>query len=53
MRTAYFFFDMKDPSAIPSAAEPFFMTFGAAVHISPAMNPDDMRTGVERAMKNP
>ena len=53
MRTAYFFFDMKDPTMIPSVAEPFFMTFGADIHIVPAMNAEDMRAGVDRAMKNP
>jgi hypothetical protein len=28
-RTAYFVFDLKDPSAMPSVAEPFFMALNA------------------------
>ena len=51
-RTAFFFFDLKDPSMIPAAAEPFFMNLNASIEIQPAMNLDDMKAGVERAMKH-
>jgi hypothetical protein len=51
-RTALFFFDLKDPSMIPSVAEPFFMNLGAEVTIVPAMNAEDMKAGVERAAKH-
>jgi hypothetical protein len=51
-RTAYFFFDLKDPGLIPSVAEPFFMKLNAAVSITPVMNLEDMRTGVEKVMKH-
>jgi hypothetical protein len=51
-RTAFFFFDLKDPTMIPSAAEPFFMNLHAAVELSPAMNLEDMKAGVEKAMKH-
>lgn len=51
-RTALLFFDMKDPSDIPSIAEPFFMNLNAGVTITPAMDLDDMKAGVGRAMKD-
>ncbi|MCE9584090.1 MAG: hypothetical protein K8T20_16525 [Planctomycetes bacterium] len=50
-RTGYFFFDLKDPTLIPTVAEPFFMNLHAAIEITPAMNLDDMKAGVEKAMK--
>ena len=50
-RTGYFFFDLKDASSIPLAAEPFFMNLGAGIEITPAMNLEDMKAGVQRAMK--
>lgn len=50
-RTAYFFFDLKDPASIPLAAEPFFMNLNAAIECTPAMNLDDMKAGVARAAK--
>ena len=53
LRTAFFFFDLKDPASIPSAVEPFFMNLHAAVTCTPAMNLEDMKAGVARAMKKP
>jgi hypothetical protein len=50
-RTALIFFDMESPSQIPSVAEPFFMALDAAVEIVPAMNAEDVRTGIEEASK--
>ena len=50
-RTAFFVFDLKDPTMIPSAAEPFFQNLHAAVDWAPVMNLEDMKMGVERAMK--
>jgi len=50
-RTAYFFFDLKDPSMIPSVAEPFFMNLGASIDMTPAMNLEDMKAGIAKAMK--
>jgi hypothetical protein len=51
-RTAFFVFDLKDPSMIPSIAEPFFMNLNASIELSPAMNLEDMKAGVEKAMKH-
>lgn len=50
MRTALIFFDMKDSSEIPPAAEPFFLALQAKITMSPVMNLEEMQTGVGRAM---
>jgi hypothetical protein len=50
-RTAFFFFDLADPTMLPSAAEPFFQNLNAAIEVLPAMNLADMKAGVEKAMK--
>jgi hypothetical protein len=51
-RGAFFVFDMKDSSDLPSIAEPFFFEVNASVEFSPVMNLDDVRTGLEKASKN-
>jgi hypothetical protein len=50
-RTAFFFFDLVDPTMLPMAAEPFFMNLNAGIEVSPAMNLDDMKAGIEKVMK--
>src|SRR6476660_5170498 len=50
-RTAFFVFDMKNTNDIPSIAEPFFNNLDAQIELAPTMNLEDMKTGVERAMK--
>jgi hypothetical protein len=50
-RTGFFFFDMKDPTQIPSIAEPFFMALDAEVTFAPCMNPDDLRAGLGKLAK--
>lgn len=50
-RTGFIVFDLKDPSDIPSIAEPFFMNVNASVDISPVMTPDDVQAGLEKAAK--
>jgi hypothetical protein len=51
MRTALIFFDMADSSAIPPAAEPFFMGLDAKITFAPVMNADEMRAGVGKAVE--
>ncbi len=50
-RTGYFFFDLKDPTSIPTVAEPFFTKLNASIELTPAMNLEDMKVGVERVFK--
>ena len=52
MRTAFFVFDLKDPTMIPSVAEPFFQNLQASIELSPVMNLDEMKQGVEKSMKH-
>ncbi len=49
-RMGYFFFDLKEPSDIPSAAEPFFMKLGASIEFTPAMTLEDMKAGIGKFM---
>lgn len=50
-RTAVFFFDLPTPADIPSVAEPFFHNLDASIEVTPAMNVEDMRVGVGKALK--
>jgi hypothetical protein len=36
---------------IPSVAEPFFMNLGASIDLTPAMNLEDMKAGIAKAMR--
>ena len=47
-RTAYFVVDVKSASDIPSLGEPFFMAFNAKIDFRPAMNIEELRTGLSR-----
>lgn len=51
-RTAIFVFDLKDPTMIPSAVEPFMQNLHASIELSPVMNLEDMKVGVEKAIKH-
>lgn len=53
-RCGYIVFDMKEPSQIPSIAEPWFLAFNAGITITPAMTPQDLAnagSGIEQAVK--
>jgi hypothetical protein len=53
-RTAYIFFDMRDPSQIPAIAEPWFLAFNAHLEFHAAMNSDDLAKaapGIEQAVR--
>ncbi|MFJ6832413.1 hypothetical protein [Streptomyces sp. NPDC091209] len=45
-RACYLFFDLQDPSHIPSIAEPLFMSLGARIELAPVMNGDDLKKGL-------
>ncbi len=49
VRTGYLFFDMDDPSDMPSVAEPFFVGLGAKITVSPAMTMDEVDKGLKKA----
>jgi hypothetical protein len=42
---------MTDNAMVPSAAEPFFMNLNASIECQPIMNLEDMRSGIDKAMK--
>jgi hypothetical protein len=44
-------FDLKDPSEIPSIAEPFFLNFNAKVAFCPVMNAEDLQKGLAALQK--
>ena len=53
-RTGFLFFDMQDASQIPAIAEPWFLSFNAAVEIHPVMTAADLAKagpGIEAAVK--
>jgi hypothetical protein len=41
-RSGFLIVNVSDASQIPALAEPWFLTFNADVHISPAMSPEDL-----------
>ena len=46
-RTAFFFFDLQETSQIPPVAESFFTALNADVEMTPAMNLDDLKRGLQ------
>jgi hypothetical protein len=50
-RTAYFVFDLKDASQMPSIGEPIFMALNATIELTPIMNAQDLKTGLEAWQK--
>jgi hypothetical protein len=49
LRSALMVVDLQDSSQIPSAVEHFFSKLNAAVELTPVMNAEDLRKGLERA----
>ncbi|WP_432141163.1 hypothetical protein [Streptomyces sp. bgisy084] len=49
-RTAYFYFDMKESSQMPTLLESFFMDLHAKVSLQPVMNTAELRTGLGHLM---
>lgn len=50
-RTGYFVFDLKESSNLPPLVERFFNNLDAAIEITPAMNVEDLKTGLGRLKK--
>src|SRR5215218_3221743 len=50
-RTGLIVFDLKEPSQIPSIAEPLFMAVNASIELSPVMTMEDVQTGLQEAAK--
>jgi hypothetical protein len=53
-RSAFVVFDMKEPSQIPSIAEPLFIAFNARVEFQPVMNREDLQkalSGIDAVVK--
>ncbi|HLV64226.1 MAG TPA: hypothetical protein VKY73_00370 [Polyangiaceae bacterium] len=50
-RTAMFFLDLERPDQVPELAEPFFANLGASVEMTPAMNAEDVKAGIRKAME--
>jgi len=48
MRTALFFFDMRDTTDIPRIAETMFIGLNAAIGMIPVMNADDLKAGLAK-----
>jgi len=46
-RTCLMVFDMKDASQIPVIVEQFFVELNAEVTLTPVMNADDLKKGLE------
>ena len=47
-RTALIFFDLKEPSDMPSIAEPFFQALDAEIYVSPVMDFADVQAGLQK-----
>jgi hypothetical protein len=47
-RTAQFVLDVKDPSQMVLLAEPYFLALNARITLFPVMNPQDLRSGLEK-----
>jgi hypothetical protein len=48
VRTAFFVFDLKDPSELPSISEPLFSKVKAKIEMFPVMNQDDLQKGLRQ-----
>jgi hypothetical protein len=50
-RTVYFFCDVQDSSQMPVLGEPLFLGLNASIEFQPVMNLDELKAGLEKAMK--
>ena len=47
-RTAYYIFDLNDPSDIAAISEPLYFAFDATVEFMPIMSAEELQAGLER-----
>jgi hypothetical protein len=50
-RAGFIVFNLEDQSDIPSVLEPLFLGLQASVELTPVMNADDLKAGLEKAMR--
>jgi len=50
-RGGFMVFNLENTSDIPWVAEPLFLGLDASVELSPVMNADDLKAGIEKAMR--
>jgi hypothetical protein len=48
VRTAFFVFDLEDPSQLPSISEPLFGKLKARIVMFPVMNREDLQKGLQQ-----
>ena len=48
-RTMYMVFDLREPSQLPTIAEPLFQTLQAQITLAPIMTFEDVKTGLAQA----
>jgi hypothetical protein len=49
-RTGYFFFDMTNSSQMPQIGEILFTKLNAEIELTPVMNQDELKQGLQKAM---
>jgi len=50
-RSGFIVFNLETQSDIPSVLEPLFLGLQASVELTPIMNGDDLKVGLEKAMR--
>jgi hypothetical protein len=50
-RAGYIVFNMETQSDVPAAVEPLFLGLNASVELSPVMNADDLKAGLDKVMR--
>jgi hypothetical protein len=52
-RSMVFFFQLDDPTSIPACAEPFFTGLNAEVQMTPVMNLEELKKGLDKLGLHP
>ena len=51
-RAGYIVFNMETQSDVPPAIEPLFQALNASVELTPVMNADDLKAGLEKTAQS-